>query len=136
MFLGNQMASNNEDEQEFIEHDPHGQEEQQVFQDILETLGAKDLYDDEETIMGLWIKLRETDPSLLRQFEQFIGKVTEEIKRSKSDHRSIEAALQSKSSVYNDEIKKLYDEMEQQIKIEKSQVLEQVNKTHFDLFYS
>ncbi len=135
MFLGNQMASNNEDEQEFIEHDPNGQEEQQVFQDILETLGAKDLYDDEETIMGLWIKLRETDPSLLRQFEQFIGKVTEEIKRSKSDHRSIEAALQSKSSVYNDEIKKLYDEMEQQIKIEKSQVLEQVNKIHFDLFF-
>ncbi|CAF1509459.1 unnamed protein product [Adineta ricciae] len=126
MFLGNQMKCNNDDEQEFVGHEvDEKDEEKQVFQDALETLGAKNLYDDEETIMGLWMKLRETDPTLLRQFEQFIGKVTEEIKRSKSDHRSIEAALQSKSNVYNDEIKKLYDEMEQQIKIEKAKVLEE-----------
>jgi hypothetical protein len=127
MFLGSQMKCNNEEEQEFIGHDANEKEEQQVFHDTLEILGAKDLYDDEETIMGLWMKLRETDPTLLRQFEQFIGRVTEEIKRSKSDHRSIEAALQSKSTVYNDEIKKLYEEMEQQIKIEKTKVLEEVS---------
>ena len=127
MFLGNQMNCNNDDELEFVGHEiDEKDEEKQVFQDALETLGAKNLYDDEETIMGLWMKLRETDPTLLRQFEQFIGKVTEEIKRSKSDHRSIEAALQSKSNVYNDEIKKLYDEMEQQIKNEKAKVLEEV----------
>ncbi|CAF0791335.1 unnamed protein product [Adineta steineri] len=125
MFLGNQMECNNEDEQELIEHIPDDKEEEQVFHHTLETLGAKDLYEDEETIMGLWVKLRETDPVLLRQFEQFIGQATEEIKRSKSDHRSIEAALHSKSSVYDDEIKRLYDEMEQQIKIEKSKVLEE-----------
>ncbi|CAF4169459.1 unnamed protein product [Rotaria sp. Silwood2] len=124
-FIGNQMETINESESESIEHNPNENEEQQAFHDTLAALGAKGLYDDEETIMGLWIKLRETDPSLLRQFEQFIGKVTEEIKRSKLDHQSIEAALQSKSSVYNDEIKRLYDEMEQQIKIEKAKVLEE-----------
>jgi Ras and EF-hand domain-containing protein len=101
--------------------------EHDVFHERLEALGAKDFYDDEETIMSLWMKLRETDPSLLRQFEQFIGKITEEIKRSKLDHRSIEAALQTKSTVYNDEIKKLYEEMEQQIKFEKAKVLEEVH---------
>jgi hypothetical protein len=105
MFLSNQMANMNDNEQEeFVEHNLNDKgEERQVFHETLEALGAKDLYDDEETIMGLWMKLRETDPSLLRQFEQFIGKVTEEMKRSKLDHRSIEAALQSKSTVYNDE---------------------------------
>ena len=128
MFLGNQKASDNETEQETIEHTPDDKEEQQVFHDTLEALGAKDLYDDEETLMGLWMKLRETDPTLLRQFEQFIGKVTQEIQRSKVDHRSIEAALQSKSSVHESEIKKLYDEMEQQIKAEKAKVLAQVKK--------
>jgi Ras and EF-hand domain-containing protein len=123
------MESFNNNEQELIENNPNDKEEEQhIFHEILESLGAKDLYDDEETIMGLWTKLRETDPSLLRQFEEFIGKITEEIKRSKLDHRSIEVALQSKSTVYNDEIKKLYEEMEQQIKIEKAKVLEQVKK--------
>ncbi len=130
MFLSNQMANMNDNEQEeFVEHNLNDKEEErQVFHETLEALGAKDLYDDEETIMGLWMKLRETDPSLLRQFEQFIGKVTEEMKRSKLDHRSIEAALQSKSTVYDDEIKKLYEEMEQQIHFEKAKVLQEVNQ--------
>jgi Ras and EF-hand domain-containing protein len=105
--------------------------EQDVFHETLEALGAKDFYEDEETIKGLWTKLRETDPSLLRQFEQFIGKITDDMKRSKSDHRSIEAALQTKSTVYNDEIKKLYEEMEQQIKYEKAKVLEEVISIRF-----
>lgn len=123
IFLGDQIGGGNE--QEMIEHNPNEKEEHQLFHDTLESLGAKDLYDDEETIMGLWMKLRENDPTLLRQFEQFIGKVTQEIRRSKLDHRSIEAALQSKSSVHESEIKKLYDEMEQQIKAEKAKVLAQ-----------
>ncbi|CAF1354573.1 unnamed protein product [Rotaria sordida] len=123
MFLGDQIGAGNE--QEMIEHNPNDKEEQQLFHDTLESLGAKDLYDDEETIMGLWMKLRENDPVLLRQFEQFIGKITQEIRRSKLDHRSIEAALQSKSSVHESEIKKLYDEMEQQIKAEKAKVVAQ-----------
>jgi small GTP-binding protein len=123
IFLGDQIGGGNE--QEMIEHNPNDKEEQQLFHDTLDSLGAKDLYDDEETIMGLWMKLRENDPTLLRQFEQFIGKITQEIRRSKLDHRSIEAALQSKSSVHESEIKKLYDEMEQQIKAEKAKVLAQ-----------
>lgn len=122
------MRNTKQNVEELIEHDPNENDEQQAFHETMSTLGAKGLYDDEETVMALWIKLRETDPTLLRQFEQFIGKVTEEIKRSKSDHQSIEAALQNKSSVYDDEIRKLYEEMEQQIKLEKAQVLEQVNK--------
>ena len=128
-FLGDQLGGGNENEQEMIEHNPNEKEEQQLFHDTLDSLGAKDLYDDEETIMGLWMKLRENDPSLLGQFEQFIGKITQEIRRSKLDHRSIEAALQSKSSVHESEIKKLYDEMEQQIKAEKAKVLAQVNRS-------
>ena len=102
-FLNNEMAQFNETTQQddLIEHiSEEKDEEQQIFRNTLDALGATNLYDDEETIRALWTKLRETDPSLLRQFEGFIGKVTEEIKRSKSDHRSIEAALQSKSSVH------------------------------------
>jgi len=123
LFLGDEIGGGNE--QDTIEHTANEKEEQQLFHDTLDSLGARDLYDDEETMMGLWMKLRETDPSLLRQFEQFIGNVTGEIRRSKLDHRSIEAALQSKSSVHESEIKKLYDEMEQQIKAEKAKVFAQ-----------
>ena len=121
------MGENLESESEqFVDDDHLHEEDERAFHETLETLGAKDLYNDEETIRGLWTKLRETDPSLLRQFEQFIGKVTEEIKRSKSDHRTIEAALQNKSNIYDNEIKKLYEEMEQQIRMEKARILEQV----------
>ena len=81
-----------ENEQDTAEHNSNDKEEQQLFHDTLDSLGAQGLYDDEETMMGLWMKLRETDPTLLRQFEQFIGKITQEIRRSKLDHRSIEAA--------------------------------------------
>ncbi|CAF1035557.1 unnamed protein product [Didymodactylos carnosus] len=122
MFLNIQMGDTEEQE---IEHNPQEKEEQQLFHDTLDSLGAKGLYDDEETIQALWTKLRETDPTLLRQFEGFIGKVTTEIRRSKLDHRTIEAALQSKTSVHDTEVKRLYEEMEQQIKAEKAQVLAQ-----------
>ncbi|CAF1086593.1 unnamed protein product [Didymodactylos carnosus] len=122
MFLNIQMGNTEEQE---IEHNPQEKEEQQLFHDTLDALGAKGLYDDEETIQALWMRLRETDPTLLRQFEGFIGKVTNEIRRSKLDHRTIEAALQSKATSHDTEVKKLYEEMENQIKAEKAKVLAQ-----------
>lgn len=122
------MENIDENEPDIIENNPNDDDEQEAFNSLLKTLGAEDLYEDEETVKGLWMKLRETDPALLRQFEQFIGKVTEEIQRSKLDHKTIEGALQNKSLIYDDEIKTLYEEMEQQIKTEKARVLEEVNE--------
>lgn len=104
------------------------------FHQTLENLGAKNLFDDEETIKNLWMKLRDNDPILLRQFEDFLKKTTDEIKRSKSEHQNFETTLKSKTSLYNDEIKRLYDEMEQQLNVEKAILLEQVKSTKKENF--
>ena len=52
-FISNQMGIINEDEQEFIEHDPEDiKKNKMYFMITLEALGAKDFYEDEETING------------------------------------------------------------------------------------
>ena len=52
MFLGDQLGGENDPGQEMIEHNPNEKEEQQLFHDTLDSLGAKDLYDDEENNNG------------------------------------------------------------------------------------
>ena len=99
-----------------------------MFHATLETLGANNLFDDEDTIRTLWTKLRETDPSLLRQFEGFLKTITGDVKRAKVQNRQFETALQTKSSLFDDEIKRLYDEMEQQIQAEKQRILDEVSR--------
>ena len=110
---------------ELMENERQGQEAE--FHQTLEILGAKGIFDDEEIIKALWIQLRENDPILLRQFEQFLRQTTEEMKRSKSEHRHYAVAMQMKSSLYDEEIKRLYEEMEQQITFEKATLIEQVD---------
>lgn len=124
-FLTNQMTRSHDPQSEPLDDEENPQDE---FQRVLENFGAKNIFDDEETIMSIWIKLRQTDPMLLREFEEFLKKTTDEMKRSKLDHRNFELALQTKSSLYDEEIKKMYEEMEQQIHQEKSILLEQVNR--------
>lgn len=121
------MSSHQDPLSESIEQETTEDDRQDEFHQTLEALGAKDVFNDEEMIMGLWTKLRETDPILLRQFEDFLRKTTEEIKRSKLEHQNFETVLRTKTSLYDDEIKRMYDEMEQQLKSEKAMVLEQVN---------
>lgn len=126
-YLTNQMTRSHDAPSDVADDDEApDQNYRREFKHTMDELGAKDVYDDEENIMTLWIKLRQTDPILLREFEEFLRKTTEEMKRSKVDHRNFELALQTKSSLYDEEIKRLYDEMEQQISAEKEIAIEQV----------
>ena len=127
MFLGNQMTRAENISSDLMENERKDQEEE--FNQTLESLGAKGIFDDEEILKGLWMKLRENDPILLRQFEQFLRQTTEEMKRSKSEHRHFEVAMQMKSSLYDEEMKRLYDEMEQQIKFERTALIDQVKRS-------
>lgn len=47
----------------------------------------------ESNIKELWIRLRHEDPSMQKTFEDFIGNVCQEIKRSKHDFTALESAL-------------------------------------------
>ena len=55
----------------------------------------------------------------------------QEMRNSKKDFVILESALQSKSSAYDDHVKKLYEEMEAQIKAERVRIIAQVSQCNF-----
>lgn len=110
-----------EDKDTFEDHDPV--EEEQNFKSMMDNMGASSLFDDESTIKGLWCRLRRDDPEMSSNFEDFLYKISNEIRRSKVDFDTLESALKSKSTAHDEEVRKLYEEMEYQIKQEKERVL-------------
>lgn len=103
------------------DHDPV--EEEHNFKLMMENMGAKSLFDDESTIQALWCRLRKEDPEMSSNFEDFLYKISNEIRKSKTDFDTLESALKSKSSAHDEEVQKLYEEMEYQIKQEKERVV-------------
>ena len=63
-----------------------------------------------------------------RIFENVIGNLSEEMKRSKTDKMMLEEAFKNQSNSYDENLKKLYEEMESQMKAEKSKIFSQVRK--------
>ncbi|XP_021368203.1 uncharacterized protein LOC110459957 isoform X2 [Mizuhopecten yessoensis] len=94
-----------------------------LFKEMLNNVGASRLYDDENAIQGLWTRLRKEDGDMASNFEDFLYKVSNDIRKSKVDFETLESALKSKSLVHDEEVRKLYEEMELQIKQEKERIL-------------
>ena len=46
-----------------------------------------------DVIKSIWTKIRRDEPELLSNFEEFLGRVTGEVKRSHTDLTSLESAL-------------------------------------------
>ena len=47
----------------------------------------------ENTIKSLWCRLRKDDPEMSSNFEEFLYKISTEIRKSKSDFDTLEGAL-------------------------------------------
>ncbi|XP_067656176.1 EF-hand calcium-binding domain-containing protein 4B-like isoform X2 [Haliotis asinina] len=95
------------------------------FQEMMSNVGAKRYFHDDETIKALWVKLRADEPELLGDFEDFLIRVTNNIKQSQNDFDSLEAALRCKTTAHDEEVRKLYEEMETQIKQERDRILKE-----------
>ncbi|XP_045174237.2 EF-hand calcium-binding domain-containing protein 4B-like isoform X4 [Mercenaria mercenaria] len=105
------------------EHDIDPAEEEQTFKQMMKNVGATNLFDDESTIQGLWCRLKRDDPDMATHFEDFVYRVSNEIKKSKVDFDTLEGALRSRTTAHDEEVRKLYEEMEVQIKQEKEKIL-------------
>ncbi|CAH1786196.1 unnamed protein product [Owenia fusiformis] len=105
-----------EEQTEEVQNEAH-------FKDMMQTVGANGIFDDQETIKALWCRLCKDEPDLLTGFEDFLSRMALEIKRSQSDFVTLESALRSKSSAHDEEVHRLYEEMETQIKQEKERIL-------------
>uniref|UniRef100_A0A3Q2Q0C2 small monomeric GTPase n=1 Tax=Fundulus heteroclitus TaxID=8078 RepID=A0A3Q2Q0C2_FUNHE len=98
-------------------------EEERHFCTLLESLGASNVFEDPGEVRSLWAQLRRDEPHLLSNFEEFLARVTFQIKEAHQEKREMESALQRKAATHDSEIRHLYEEMEAQIKNEKDRLL-------------
>lgn len=97
-------------------------EERQHFMSFMEHLGANNIFEDESEIWKLWAKLRHDEPYLLGNLEEFLAKVTYQIKEARKEKETLELTLKKRIAEHNEEVQQLYEEMEQQIKKEKERL--------------
>ncbi|XP_035520196.1 ras and EF-hand domain-containing protein homolog [Morone saxatilis] len=98
-------------------------EEEKHFCMLMESLGAKSVFEDPAEVRSLWAQLRRDEPHLLSNFEDFLARVTSQIVEANQEKREMESALKRKAATHDDEIQRLYEEMEQQIKSEKDRIV-------------
>ncbi|XP_072311172.1 EF-hand calcium-binding domain-containing protein 4B isoform X2 [Eucyclogobius newberryi] len=98
-------------------------EEERHFCMLMESLGGSNLFEDPDEVRSLWAQLRRDEPHLLSNFEEFLARVTHQIKEAHQEKKEMESALQRKSATHDSEIRHLYEEMEAQIKTEKDKLL-------------
>uniref|UniRef100_A0A8B9RG20 Calcium release activated channel regulator 2Ab n=1 Tax=Astyanax mexicanus TaxID=7994 RepID=A0A8B9RG20_ASTMX len=96
-------------------------DEESHFSMLMESLGASNVLEDE--VRGLWAQLRKDEPHLLYNFEEFLARVTAQIRAAQQEGKEMESALRKKAATHDSEIQRLYEEMEQQMKKEKDQLL-------------
>ncbi|XP_031169583.1 ras and EF-hand domain-containing protein isoform X2 [Sander lucioperca] len=98
-------------------------EEEGHFCMLLESLGASNVFEDPGEVRSLWAQLRRDEPHLLSNFEEFLARVTHQIKDAHQERKEMESALQRKAATHDSEIRYLYEEMEAQIKNEKDRLI-------------
>uniref|UniRef100_A0A8C1FAF7 EF-hand domain-containing protein n=1 Tax=Cyprinus carpio carpio TaxID=630221 RepID=A0A8C1FAF7_CYPCA len=98
-------------------------DEEKHFCMLMENLGASNIFEEPGEVRSLWVQLRKDEPHLLSNFEEFLARVTYQIKEANQEKKEMETALKRKAATHDDEIQRLYEEMEQQIKNEKDRIL-------------
>uniref|UniRef100_A0A8C5M1K0 Calcium release activated channel regulator 2A n=1 Tax=Leptobrachium leishanense TaxID=445787 RepID=A0A8C5M1K0_9ANUR len=98
-------------------------DENTQFYNLIDSLGANKVLEDEKHIKKLWMELRKDEPHLLPSFEDFLIRIFSQLHEANEEKNEMESALKKKIAKYDDEIQNLYEEMEQQIKSEKEQFL-------------
>ncbi|XP_049329270.1 EF-hand calcium-binding domain-containing protein 4B [Astyanax mexicanus] len=98
-------------------------DEESHFSMLMESLGASNVLEEPSEVRGLWAQLRKDEPHLLYNFEEFLARVTAQIRAAQQEGKEMESALRKKAATHDSEIQRLYEEMEQQMKKEKDQLL-------------
>ncbi|XP_023666655.1 EF-hand calcium-binding domain-containing protein 4B-like isoform X2 [Paramormyrops kingsleyae] len=112
------------------ELDSSEDEEEKHFSLLMESLGASHVFEDPKEVRILWAELRRDEPHLQCNFEEFLARVTQQIKEANKERRDMESLLRRRTASHDDEIQRLYEEMEQQIQDEKDRIILQ-DSEHF-----
>nr|XP_033783953.1 EF-hand calcium-binding domain-containing protein 4A [Geotrypetes seraphini]XP_033783954.1 EF-hand calcium-binding domain-containing protein 4A [Geotrypetes seraphini]XP_033783955.1 EF-hand calcium-binding domain-containing protein 4A [Geotrypetes seraphini] len=105
--------------------DDEEQEEERRFCAMMERLGTYQVFGDQSEVRDLWAQLHKEHPELLANFEEFLFRVSSYIQEVHDEKESVEQVLKRKETNHDREVRHLYEEMEQQIKMEKERLLYQ-----------
>ncbi|XP_014663685.1 PREDICTED: EF-hand calcium-binding domain-containing protein 4B-like [Priapulus caudatus] len=98
-------------------------DEDEGFQKLMQHLGGNDILNEEEQIRELWLQLRRDEPHLLDNFEDFLGRMASLLKRSELELSSLQSAIKTKCTAHDQQVRVLYEEMEQQISEEREKLI-------------
>ncbi|XP_051495138.1 ras-related protein Rab-44 [Apus apus] len=105
-------------------------EEQRHFTAFLDQLGTDDASEEQE-IWQLWVKLRQDEPQLLGNLEDFLAKMRHRIQEARSKKEALEVTLNKRVAEHEKEVQQLCQALEQQIQQEKQRLeRESVARSH------
>ncbi|XP_062365510.1 ras-related protein Rab-44 [Cinclus cinclus] len=99
-------------------------EERRHFAAFMEQLGTGNLLEEEE-IWQLWVKLRQDEPQLLDNLEEFLAKMRHRIQEARSEKEALELALNKRVAEHDKDVQQLCEALEQQIQQEQLRLQQQ-----------
>ncbi|NWU80333.1 RAB44 protein, partial [Onychorhynchus coronatus] len=100
-------------------------EERRHFAAFMDQLGTDNVSEEQE-IWQLWVKLRQDEPQLLGNLEDFLAKMRHRIQEARSKKEALEVTLNKRVAEHDKEVQQLCEVLEQQIQQEQ-QWLEQTS---------
>ncbi|NXS53951.1 RAB44 protein, partial [Brachypteracias leptosomus] len=96
-------------------------EERRHFSAFMDQLG-KDNASEEQEIWQLWVKLRQEEPQLFGNLEDFLAKMRHRIQEARSKKETLEVILNKRVAEHNKEVQQLCETLEQQIQQEQQRL--------------
>ncbi|XP_068852074.1 ras-related protein Rab-44 isoform X2 [Aphelocoma coerulescens] len=99
-------------------------EERRHFAAFMEQLGTDNVSEEQE-IWQLWVKLRQDEPQLLDNLEDFLAKMRHRIQEARSEKEALELTLNKRVAEHDKDVQQLCEVLEQQIQQEQLRLQQQ-----------
>ncbi|NXU30994.1 RAB44 protein, partial [Thalassarche chlororhynchos] len=96
-------------------------EERRHFAAFMDQLGTDNVSEEGE-IWQLWVKLRQDEPQLLGNLEDFLAKMRHRIQEARSKKEALEVTLNKRVAEHDREVQQLCEALEQQIQQEQQRL--------------
>ncbi|NWX79910.1 RAB44 protein, partial [Alca torda] len=96
-------------------------EERRHFAAFMDQLGTDNVSEEQE-IWQLWVKLRQDEPQLLGNLENFLAKMRHRIQEARSKKKALEVTLNKRVAEHDKEVQQLCETLEQQIRQEQQRL--------------
>ncbi|NWQ64876.1 RAB44 protein, partial [Neopipo cinnamomea] len=96
-------------------------EDRRHFAAFMDQLGTDNVSEEQE-IWQLWVKLRQDEPQLLGNLQDFLAKMRHRIQEARSKKEALEVTLNKRVAEHDKEVQQLCEVLEQQIQQEQQQL--------------